>query len=398
MRNRVRRTGGVLWLAGLCLLSVPAGYLPATAQEATPKQHDKAEAKQLIAQAEQAAAKITEKELKIDAQEDVAVSKAMAGDYEGARLIARVLGTDESKAKILQQMAIAQAVGGDTSTGTATIGGIKAPADKIEAACAMCRELDKLGRKDEAALVIAQMMEKVLPKLPDDFSILSSAFLLGDGLARAGMPELASNFAASFKGNPLTEEIGNALVTIAKAFHNDINGAKQKYAGLHTDGYKLAALTAIVEVQVKSGDKTGAAESWKQLTQMAQSKPAPVSDLVRVASLQQELGDLPAARATVESAMEIALKEPMDDTLGPVATAQAKLGDVDGALKTLGRIKDSLAQAAVLYSIAEAKAKTGDVPGALALAAPNADPYTQTRVLLGASQGILKSLKTAEKP
>ena len=57
-----------------------------------------------------------------------------------------------------------------------------------------------------------------------------------------------------------------------------------------------------------------------------------------------------------------------------------------------------LGQAVTRKSIAATRAKAGDVPGALATAAPDADAYSQTEMLIGATKGILESLKPAVKP
>lgn len=384
-------------LVGCLLAGAALALSPVAAQEAAPKKHDNAEARQLLAQAEQVAEKMTDREMQIAALENIGVAKALARDYEGARVIARRLGTDVSKEKILRDVAITQALAGDTDEGWKTVGGIRAAEGKVLTCFMMARELARAGRKKEALHVLDQAVDSILPKVTPGFETMNAMLSLGGAYAIAGAPTVTSKFADLFKGDPRLVEISTAMLVIAKAYNHDLTGAKQKYAQLHTCESQIMALGAIVDVQVRSGDKPGVADTWKQMTEVVQTKPLKISRILGLVLVQEEAGDLAAARATIALALHSVAGED-DSALSRIASLQADGGDVEGALKTLARIKSVTEQANARYAIASARAKAGDAAGALATAPPDADPWCQTQVLVGAARGILESLKPSGKP
>ncbi|MCW3053831.1 MAG: hypothetical protein JWN14_3001 [Chthonomonadales bacterium] len=382
---------------GAWLAVVALALSPVMAQEAPPKKHDEAEARQLLVQAEQIAAKMPIKQMQIVALENIGIGKALAHDYEGARVIARSLGTDVSKEKILRDIAITQALSGDTDEGVKTIGGIKAAEGKVMTCFMMARELAKQERKKEALFALDQITKTALPKVAAGFEQMNAMLLLGQAYAMAGDPTTTSRFADFFKEQPQLAEIRNVMLAIGRAYDHDITGAKQKLALLHNSDTQVMALLGIVDVQLKAGDKAAAADTWKQLVEVAQSKPLKISRLFMVIEMQQEAGDFAAARTTIDIASKVAPAE-NEAVLSKIGSAQAASGDMDGALKTLMQIKNANEQSNIRYDIAITRAKAGDVPGALAIAPPEADVWGRTQVLIGAARGILRSLKPPAKP
>ncbi len=78
--------------------------------------------------------------------------------------------------------------------------------------------------------------------------------------------------------------------------------------------------------------------------------------------------------------------------LGSIAQAQAKAGDVPGALETAAIIPDSSRKADALGDVAQAQAQAGDVQGALAWTAKLSSDAEKTRALLGIAQAMLMQL------
>ena len=383
-----------LFTVGLTLVTVTG--TSALAQEKPAQTHDIAEARELIGQAEQIASKI-DKSVRGAYLLSVAEAKAQAGDYEGARVMARALGTDEEKAAILQEIAVDQALKDGYDTASKTVGGIKAPERKVNALTAIAAAMVQKGRKKEATLFLSDSMD-ALDKIKDGAAAIPALYKIGKGLARAGEPTVTSKLAGLTKGDILAEQAGGALYAIAKAFNGDIAGAKKQLPKIVLEDYQMDALQAIAEVQVKSGDKAGAAVTWKQMIEVARSTAAVPLWLVNIATLQRDLGDSAAATATMRSALAVATKNADDTELGEVADGQAKLGDIENALKTLANVKVPFHQCDARGSIAFFKAKRGDVAAALEMNTPAQDPMVRVYVLLGAARGIVESLKPAVKP
>jgi len=393
----MRREINAIVIACLTVVTWGAILPGALGQEVTPKKHDNAEARTLIASAEQAAAKIAEKKKKVDALEDVARLKADAGDYEGARLIARALGTNESKSKILREMALQQILGGDVATGIQTIAGIAAVEDKMVAYGEIIDELIEENKSDVASEVLGHAIDI---KLPDDTTVGVPLLVLGRAFAKIGKPEAASKLASLIeaKGTPWDDLVATILA-MAKAYNHNMAGARAKYAEIHIPLFKGLALESIAGAQRKFGDKTGAAATYKQWIDLVQK--ALISDtkvLLDIAEAQRRNGDTADFQATLALALAAVRKKEDEDLINLIAARQADAGDVESALTTLATLKKDSSQAIGKKSIAYTKAKTGDVPGALATAPVDADAYTQTEVLLGTAKGILESLKPVAKP
>lgn len=200
-------------------------------------------------------------------------------------------------------------------------------------------------------------------------------------------------------GDPKMDEVRATLFTVAKVYNHDLTGARAKFVGVHFGPLQIIALEAIMETQLKSGDKSGAAATCKQIIGIAQAAPnSPVGEIVSLARLQYNNGDSSGARTTIQTALDAALKKSDEPARGEIAVGQAEIGDIDGALQAMMQIKKPSDQASVRKAIACARAKSGDVAGALALAAADTDAYTKTEVLVGTAEGILASLQPTSKP
>ncbi|MCW3056022.1 MAG: repeat-containing protein, partial [Chthonomonadales bacterium] len=377
--------------------SQPAGLSTVALQTAAPQKRDAAAARQKIVQAEQIAAKIPEKELRVQALEDVAMAKARASDYAGARLMARALGTDVSKAKILQKMAVQEVYDGDFDESVNIVGGIASPDAKIQAYMAIIDALLAL-KKGTAASTVMEYAQLV--KVPDGADGFFDLLSMGWAFGRTGDPEKTSAMATALKpGDPQQDEIKAALFTIAKAYNHDLAGAKAKFAGIHFGSIQLIVLEAMADAQLRSGDKAGAAETCKQAATLVLGAPiAPTGILLHIAHIQYDNGDAAGAQVTLKTAIEAAVKKADETALGAIAAGKAEMGEVEAAVKMIAQIKKPGDQVAARKAIAAAKAKTGYVAGALAMAPPDADAFCQTEVLVGTAQGILESLKTPSKP
>lgn len=166
-------------------------------------------------------------------------------------------------------------------------------------------------------------------------------------------------------------EIGRALVKAG-----DIKGAFQNVSALETDLEKISVLQVIARALAESGDLTAAKAAVQQALSIIKTSKEKHPSLAMktidgddswkkgwlggVASLQAEIGDVKGALQSVE-----AIKGDPEATIWllGIARAQAKAGDIEGALKTYQTYKtakDHSLDYLILTYIAVAQAKTGD--------------------------------------
>jgi tetratricopeptide (TPR) repeat protein len=143
-------------------------------------------------------------------------------------------------------------------------------------------------------------------------------------------------------------------------------------------------LAALGDLQVKAGDLAGAQETAKSLT----FTPSRIGILIEVAVAYSRLGRRGDARQALERAAKEAEDAPRDAlwratmqsgdigegfdplafALQTIAQGQARIGDLDGALKTVARISSSgfgkFARRQATEQIVSASLDAGDVPGA----------------------------------
>lgn len=396
-----------LSVVGFGLTSKPVGA------QATPKRYDNAEARQFLSQAEQVAAKVTDKALQVKVLEEIGAGKAATGDFEGARVVALSLEKDESKADVLEEIALTQALAGDSDEAIKTIDGIKPLGLKIISYSMVSEALLQKGRKAEALRLIEKTLAPLsllkqppLPQSPQpsEEQIQNETYydvaglISGAGFAKAGNPLKSSQIADQFQGNSLRDEVNTALHAIAKAWNHDIKGALSKASELNSGFPATIVLLSITDAYYKAGDKAGAQTYCRRMRSLVASDADWIETLMKIATLQHENKDDAAAADTIDLAVRLDARRKIAGESGKIAVTQASLGKIEEALKLLAKIPKPEDQVETRQAIAAAKAQRGDVSGALAMAPADASPFCQAKVRIGVARGILESLKKPAKP
>jgi hypothetical protein len=161
----------------------------------------------------------------------------------------------------------------------------------------------------------------------------------------------------------------SALAEVAKAQAEtgDVPGAKETLTS--TNGSKDLALSDVAYIQAKAGDIAGAKDTIRSIAESTWQDLASS----RVATLQANNGDIPGAESTLSN-----IRQPYSQQLAlvPLGEAYMKKGDTQAAYTIFSRARDRINECRQpndivgyhdnsYYTLATAQARAGDIPGAL---------------------------------
>jgi hypothetical protein len=295
---------------------------------------------------------------------DISIKQAESGDLKSA---------EHTAAKIKEGLH------GDQIVPLLRIAELQTKAGDHDAAKLNFERAIALAGKQTNTIKVGQLVQIALAQIrvndrPGANILLEQAFNLVTEID----PQTLKNFA-----NPVAQVIDRDLLKIAEAYAKagDIGSALRAVDAIKTEDRKKAALQAIVLVQVQSGDITGA----YRLTTLVSNNPNFQRTLrLRIMAEQARLGDVQGAMKTFD-----AYYEPYwDRYLFHIVAAQIKAGDRDAALRTATKLSSNVAE---LSQVAMGFAKAGDEKRAkeiiqtaldqVAAAAQGASPRTDTRSL-----------------
>ncbi|HLJ97991.1 MAG TPA: sigma-70 family RNA polymerase sigma factor [Gemmataceae bacterium] len=278
---------------------------------------------------------------KLVALRKIAIAQARIGDIAGALRTGKVFAGAESRANLLDAVAVAQAKAGDRAAAETTLQEVRQIAEKL----------------------------------------------------RNGLPGRAMGRSAALR---VQEELARTQVRMG-----DLPSALQTAAGIDSDYEKASALVEIGIAQAAAGQPANAKQTLRDAARAAEKvipgtggdtptgrsgplESAKAATLRQIAWQQAKLGDIQEALRTVES---IPTEMERDTALGEIVPARAEAGDVKGALETLQKLKDIDWKAYALENLVNVQVKAGDEPGALALAADQQSPVLKVHALLGVIMG-----------
>ena len=233
---------------------------------------------------------------------------------------------------------------------------------------------------------------------------IESAPARGESLARialghalAGNVERALEIAGEIDGESL---IASALARIAISEAKNsrsttadsiLQRALQLLGSAKPDYLKVKALTEVARAQFEMQDQGAANRSVRDALANAEKLVENSIDRLRaygeIASVQARLGDLEAALRTVTS-----LPDPhQDGVLKRVAEAQAAAGDLEGALQTVGRIGGNPCRAYAIQTLARRCGQTRHIQSVLAWVEQENGPLVRACAFLGVAEGVLNS-------
>jgi len=178
-------------------------------------------------------------------------------------------------------------------------------------------------------------------------------------------------------------------VVLAQVRAGDLTAAGATAAGIPNDVHQSRAWRDILRAQLERGDVPGAQQTKTKLSPRDQRLQ--VEAVREIAVAQARLGDLNAALKTAATIPDDWYVQAW--TLHDIAGHQRRKSDVNGALQTASLIKDAQIEYAisadVYREIAAARAASGDVQGAVAWAGKQMQPIVHALTMLGIAEGIL---------
>ncbi len=197
--------------------------------------------------------------------------------------------------------------------------------------------------------------------------------------ARTGDIAAAEQVVALIKAQDssgVSTEAALANISSVQAFNGDVPGARRRADSIQDSTYKIKALIAIASAQREAKDITGArATLMAAYTAALDSKDSDSSRthaLLDIVKGQAAAGDVAGAQKTMShvlfrkdnSGINRLFNENVDREIGGIVQAQAKAGDIQGALATADTMQTSSVEWA-RGTIVTAQLAAGDVTGAL---------------------------------
>ncbi len=148
----------------------------------------------------------------------------------------------------------------------------------------------------------------------------------------------------------------------------------------------------IAEAQARAGDAQGAAQSISRALAVNGERRSRIATLTLTANMYARLGNHRSARSTISRAKSLAEGLSGDDAYvwGWIASAEAGIGDIDGAMRTVARTtlrgheRDSF-----FYSIAVAQVKGGDTQAGIRSAEKITSSFLRGSVYLDVARRLL---------
>lgn len=290
-----------------------------------------------LAGAEAAAVKIATQSKKgrpltLAAYEGIAEGQAEAGDVPGAKATAAKIADADTRAWVEAEIAIQQAKAGDVIGAKATVSQIGNKDAKAWAYPRIAQAQAKAGDVPGAQATVTKIRDK--PRRVKVFCAIGQAQVkAGDLVAAIRSFDLAAEAAAPIKER---DERRSALFEVAKARMEagDVAGAKAMAAPF-IQGW---VYRTIAKTQAQAGDLAAAREALDAARAVDSGEEGYVD--VEVVRIQTLCGDFQAARQTAAK-----ISDPMyrQHAYTAIIAAQAKAGDVAGAIEFLNGLKEESA-------------------------------------------------------
>lgn len=403
---------------------------------------------EILVEAKEAALTISEDNFKRDGLRILGEIQADAGDFPAAIQSAKLMEDDEAAGFLVQYVTNVQLRKGDIKRALSTAATIKSDRPKTIAlgdiAEAQVKHGDILGAlttvdvikkpadRDTALhdIVVIQTQAghyldaiKTASAINDSKAKAWSLQLIGVAQAERGKIQDAESTIAGIEDPDAHAHLLIATAS-ARAHSGDVNAAREIASRIHSPFLKDRAIQVIARVQAKRGDHEGAVETASNIDDPARK----ATTYCQIANIQTALGDKPSAIQTLQMGVQIAgsiissvkpnvlvdlaevqatagaiesAKHTLDMITGEypewagiglseIVFAQAKAGDVQGALSTASGLKNLGSIGSAYLSIARARVVSGDEKGATLWAHTEKSRVLRTAILLGIASGKLE--------
>lgn len=337
-----------------------------------------------------AATTLENPETKREALQDIVEAQARRADFAGAFQTLSLLSSSD-KRRALRDIAVAQAEAGDVRGAIETAMSIADLGVKGTALTEIGLAQIKSGKRRSAAPILREARQAIVDHEHQYYRNLDLLDIIEAQVQAELYDDGFETIAAML--DPRWQDKGRREIAQAQAKQGDSLGAFRTAAKIEDLHEKLWAYAEIAEALAKAGHKHGVVLASKRTTQIFQSRQVAqdFGALQTLASAQAEIGDIAGALKT--ASMIEALWRQDSVVVSDIAWAQTKAGNVDAARDLIETIKDELSKAGALEGVAYEQARAGDTGGGLEWAAKERNLIAKMYALLGVAEGILKRLE-----
>lgn len=392
----------------LCSFIAQAALLTASLVFAAESRPGSSDALSLLQQAKDAARAITDEPyLRDTVLRGIAGAQAEEGRFDAALDTASLIADEYLRTGAWRQIAVVQARAGDREAAGRLLDKVLQEVAafknvhliRVEALIATAEAQAQIGNVT-GALKTATAVENLRGKAE---ALRNIALVQTKGGDLKG----ASATAETISDEKIKAQALRGIAT-ARAEAGDRDGALQTAAGIRDPYLKSGAFRRIAVAPAMLKDRAGTRDLLKQALDIAmtiQEENEKADALAGLALAHVEAGDLSgAARAAAMIEDVFSAKPPPEaavtmkaEVLRAIAVVRARVGDIQGALQTVGNMGNPYLQASALAEIAVAQAERGDRLAAEATLRKAAQVASATRdftskapALLGIAQAYAK--------
>jgi tetratricopeptide (TPR) repeat protein len=328
----------------------------------------------------------------------IAEAYGALGDQTGARAtLARALSNARGMTDIIYSQETQEANAKILPPGVRAFMPTGSPNQRVEALTRIADAQARLGDPDDAKATLREALYfhdpsrreetiaivRTLAQVGDLHGALSSADAIEDvHLKDAALKEIAvvqarsGRFAsASQIADRATSRSTKTYITLAvaveQAWAGQIEAAYKTAKAIEHEPHYIAFLARVAEAHAASGDRATAIEAALQAASRIETDEEHGEwdhdsfAVPQIARAQARLGDIPGAKKTAGLVRNPVNK---DRSLDDIAASQAYMGDFKGALETVSALDDQHhigSKDSVRTAIGRAQLRTGDIHGAL---------------------------------
>lgn len=304
----------------------------------------------------------------------LARAQARSGDVASARQTLGGIQEAGARAEVLRAIAVAEARAKDGKAARQTVAAIPGDYARREALVSVVRAQARAGDVAGALQTAASAKEDPL-----------AARMLGEvAVAQAFLGDLeAARQTSQLITDPRWQDQFRLLVALQQGRAGDLAGALATASAIRPGPARLMALGGLAVARAEGGDEQGV----RRVLALVPDERERAAILPAVLEKQAAAGHLTAALSTLR---DVPAGE-REVAMGDIARAQARAGDVAGAMRTVEGIKDRTARASALRAVAVARMKAGDPSGALQVAAAKGFEYEKDETLRAIAEAQAQS-------
>ncbi len=298
-------------------------------------------------------------------------------DVDAALEAADAIATDEMRDPVLVAVINLQVGSGNIPAALGNVRRLSTAIGREQMLRRIAQQQARLGKLSDARATIAAIGDEGIRAIASA-DVASALADIGNSDSVAVAIDMAGGI-----HNKSERDAAYVYISLVQATSGNLKGAASTLDRVKEPAARALGFARLATLRAQADDSVNAELFLKRaMTDVPRKRTAPGKSLAlsEIAVAQIATGQKPAARATLQQALEADGRGP-----GPEAIArlQARAGDIAGALNTAMQVSDDATHALLIHDITTAQAEAGDVSGARATAQALADARLQVPAWFG---------------